>query len=264
MPNTRALLAAWRVGFTHVFAYRTDIAIQLVSASIVAGLNGSLWTVAIRGRDRVAGVPADDMLAYVVVAWVTVTFVATRVNEEIGRRFRDGQIASDLLRPASLQAFWYARDLGRACAGFLVLTLPVLGVAAIAFGPRLPASPAPWAAWLVSLWLAHATNYGLSFLVGLAALRLENVAGLSHLKGTAVSLFSGALIPLELFGPAARAVVFALPFHAMAHTPAVLLLGRAGDPFVALGTQAAWAAGLWAAGALAWRAASIRLTVQGG
>jgi ABC-2 type transport system permease protein len=260
----RTLLAAWRVGFTHVFAYRTEVVIQLVSACIVAGLNGSLWTVATRGRESVAGLPAHDMLSYVVVAWVTVTFVATRVNEEIGRRFRDGQIASDLLRPAALQTFWYARDLGRACGGLFVLTLPLFVASALAFGPRLPERPATWAVWLLSLLLAHATNYGLSFLVGVAAIVLHDISGLSHLKGTLVSMFSGALIPLDLFSPALRSVVFALPFHAMAHTPATLFLERAPDPPVLLAGQAAWAATMWAIGALAWRAASRRIVVQGG
>ena len=260
----RALLAAARVGFTHVFAFRTEVAIQLVSISIVAGLNGTLWSVATAGRESVAGVPAPEMRAYVLLAWVAVSFVATRVNEEIGRRFREGHIAGDLLRPMSLQAFWYARDLGRAFATLFVQSTPLfLGMWLLADLPT-PTRSATWALTLVSLVLAHATNYGLSFLVGVAALPLQNVSGLTHLKSTLVSVFSGALIPLELFGPTLRPIVWALPFRAMAHTPASIFLERAPDVLPALAFQAAWALGLWLAGILAWRAAARTLTVQGG
>ncbi|MDP2309799.1 MAG: ABC-2 family transporter protein [Pseudomonadota bacterium] len=260
----KAFGAAWRIGFTHVFAYRAEVAIQLVSISIVAALNGSLWAVATRGKDTVAGIPAADLRAYVLVAWVAVSFVATRVNEDIGRRFRDGQIGADLLRPMSLQRFWYARDLGRALATLLVQSLPLLVVFLLVFDVPFPARASTWLLFLVSLVLGHATNYGLSFLVGVAALPMQNISGLTHLKGTLVSVFSGALIPLELFGPALRPFVYALPFRAMAHTPATIFLERGVSVGPLLLQQAAWAGGLAVLGVLAWRAAARTLTVQGG
>ena len=61
----KAALAAARIGFTHVFAYRAEIVVQLVSICIVAALNGSLWTVAVRGQTEVAGVPAEIGRAHV-------------------------------------------------------------------------------------------------------------------------------------------------------------------------------------------------------
>ncbi|MES2639826.1 MAG: ABC-2 family transporter protein [Myxococcota bacterium] len=260
----RAFFAAWRIGFTHVFAYRAEVAIQLVSISIVAALNGSLWTVATRGKDAIAGVPAADLRAYVLVAWVAVSFVATRVNEDIGRRFRDGQIGADLLRPMSLQRFWYARDLGRALATLLVQSLPLLVACLVVFDVPLPTRASTWVLTLLSLILGHATNYGLSFLVGVAALPMQNISGLTHLKSTLVSVFSGALIPLELFGPVLRPIVYALPFRAMAHTPATIFLERDTSVVGLLAGQAAWAVGLAILGVLAWRAAARTLTVQGG
>ncbi|MDP2314239.1 MAG: ABC-2 family transporter protein [Pseudomonadota bacterium] len=259
-----AFSAALRIGFTHVFAYRAEVVIQLVSISIVAALNGSLWTVATRGKDAIGGVPSADLRAYVLVAWVAVSFVATRVNEDIGRRFRDGQIGTDLLRPMSLQRFWYARDLGRALATFLLQSTPLFLACLLFFDVPLPSRPSTWLLTFGSLLLGHATNYGLSFLVGVAALPMQNISGLTHLKSTLVSVFSGALIPLELFGPVLRPIVYALPFRAMAHTPATIFLERDGSALVLLAEQAAWAGGLAVIGILAWNAAARTLTVQGG
>jgi ABC-2 type transport system permease protein len=258
------LWAAWRIGFRHVFAYRTEVVIQLVSACIVAGLNGSLWQAAIRGRETVAGVPSGEMISYVVMAWVSVTFFATRVNEEIGRRFREGQIAADLLRPISLQLHCYARDLGRAAACLLLQTVPLFALCVLVFPVDLPRHPATWVAWLLSLLLAHLTNYGMSFMVGTAALPLHNISGLTHLKSTLVSVFSGAIIPLELFGPTLRPIVFALPFHAFVHTPVSIFLERDVPVGALLAEQAAWAGAMWILGHLCWKAAERTLTVQGG
>lgn len=260
----RILRASFRVGFAHVFAYRAEAVIQLVSSLLVVGLNGSLWATATRGRESIAGVPAGEMMSYVIVAWVGVSCVATRVNDEMGRRIRDGQIVAELLRPTSVFGSMWARDLGRAGGTFLVQTIPMFAVCAAFLPVRWPTQPQTWALWIVSLLLAHATNFGLSFLVGMAALRMGNITGLTHLKGTLISVFSGALIPLELFSPAIRAALMWLPFHALAHTPASVFLERPTPILELLGTQLAWAAALWAFSAILWKRAVALLTVQGG
>ncbi len=262
--TARAFWATASVGFTHVFAYRAEIVIQLFSAGIVAALNGSLWTAAVAGRDSIAGVASADMFTYVIMAWVGVSVVATRVNEDIGRRMREGLIAADLLRPMSLQRFWYARDLGRAGATLLVQTFPLFVACLIVFPVRLPTRASTWAAWFLALFLAHAVNYGLSFLVGLAALPLRNVSGLTHLKSTMVSIFSGALIPLALFPSWAQDIVRFLPFAALAHAPATLFLESEDRIAPVLVGQAIWALGLGLLGRYAWTRAAARLTVQGG
>ena len=260
----RAAFASLRIGFRHVFAYRTEVAIQLVSACIVAGLNGSLWQAAVRGQATVAGVPGPELLSYVVVAWVAVSFFATRVNEEIGQRFRDGQIVADLLRPLSLQVNCYTRDLGRAMAILLLQTLPLFTLSALVFPVQMPKHPETWLLWLVSLLLSHLTNFSLSFIIGIAAFRLHNITGLTHLKATLVSIFSGALIPLELFSARWQPLIFALPFHGFAHTPASIFLERDVSVLALLADQVKWAAILWLLGMAAWRWAAHALTVQGG
>ena len=260
----RAFVAAYRIGFAHVFAYRAEAAIQLFSALIVAALNLSLWTVATRGRSEIGGVPSTEMLAYVVAAWTGVAVVATRVNEDLGRRIRDGQVAADLLRPGSLQAFLYARDLGRASAAVFLQAIPLFIACALFVPVRWPERPSTWVIWALSVGLAHAVNFGLSFLVGMAAMSMGNVTGLSHLKGTLVSVFSGALIPLDLYGPALRRVLAWLPFPMLAHVPAGLFLERELNVLPLLAGQAAWALSLWLAGALVWRGAVAVITVDGG
>lgn len=257
------LRAAAVLGFRHHLAYPAEVAIQLVAACLVAGLNGALWTAAAADVSEPGGLPSLAIRSEVLVAWAGISAIATRVHEDLGERFRDGQIAADLLRPVSLPAFLYARDVGRATAAFLVQAVPMLGLCAWFAPLGLPTSPMRWAAWALALLGAHAVNVGISFLLGLGAFRIGTVAGLGTLKATLVSLFSGALLPLELLGPTLRGIALILPFHVLAHTPATVLLGT-GPPLALFAEQWGWAIALWAVGLLAWRRVSRTLILQGG
>lgn len=260
--GTRAVFAAMNIGFRHVLAYRAEAALQLLGALLATGLGGALWTAASRGGP-VAGLEGSALVSMVVLGWISVSFSNSQVHLEVSSRFRDGQIVADLLRPLSLQVLCYARDLGRALATLGLQTLPLLLVCVGIFHVPLPRDPAVWALFTAALLLAHLVHFGLGFLVGLAGLRLHDITGLSYLKTALVTAFSGAFIPLDLYGGWAGALVGRLPFRLLAWTPASLFLER-GGAWPLLEASLLWGAGLWLAGAVGWRWVARSLTVQGG
>ncbi len=260
---SKSLGAAWRIGFRHHLAYPSEVLIQLVAACLIAGLNAALWSNVADAGAPVAGIGAQALGAEVLVAWAGIGAIATRVHEDLGERFRDGQIAADLVRPVPLPALIYARDLGRACAAFGVQALPLLTVSAWLAPLGLTAGPGRWAGWAAALFIAHVVNVAVSFLLGLAAFRVGSVVGLGYLKATLVSLFAGALLPPDLLGPTLGAIARLLPFHLLGSTPARVLLGR-GDLTALLLEGSAWAVGLWLFGIFMWSRVARTFTLQGG
>ena len=257
--------ASLRLGASLVLAYRLEVVVQIASASIVALLSWSLWSAVYQDRTEVAGYGAAEMTTYVVVAWVVTTFYGNRVDQWLSGRYREGLIAVDLLRPWSLQAHLYLRDLGRALCMLLLTTAPLLAWTFLLLPLRRPSLSAALL-FGVSLLLAHAISFGFSWLVGMAAFRLRNAAGLAYLKSTLIGLLSGALVPLDLYPPAVRRVLLLLPFQGMSHTPASLLIEKLPPSAApgALAVQALWAAGLALLGAGAFRQATRRMVIQGG
>lgn len=265
-PLALTARTGWQLGLKLVLAYRFEALVQLVSASVVALLNWSLWTAVMDGRDQVAGRDPAEMTTYVVIAWIITTFYGTRVDQELSARFRDGLIAVDLLRPWDLHLHHYFRDLGRAGVALVLTTLPLYLWTGGLLGLRTPTSPWTAPLFLLSLLLAHAISFGFAWLVGVASFRLRNAAGLAHLKATVISVLSGSLIPLDLYPGALRPLVLALPFQGMSHTPANLYTERIplDAVWLPLAVQAAWAVALFVAGRVAFRAALRVLVVQGG
>lgn len=258
--------ASLRLGMSLVLAYRLEVVVQIVSASLVAFLNWSLWTAITQDRSEIAGRSAEEMTTYVVVAWLVTTFYGNQIDRWLGARFRTGDIAVDLLRPWSLQLHLYLRDLGRALSSLVLTTTPLFIWTQLLLPLQAPEHLWRWGLFVVSLLLAHAISFGFSWLVGMAAFRLRNAAGLAHLKSTLIGIFSGALIPLDLYPAPMRTVLMWLPFQGMSHTPANIFVSDM--PLSAIGhamlVQVGWALGLAVMSAAAFRVATRRMVIQGG
>ncbi|MZE68586.1 ABC-2 family transporter protein [Streptomyces sp. SID5789] len=184
-------------------------------------------------------------------------------EDELMERIRTGDIAVDLYRPADLQLWWLAADLGRA-----VFQLLGRGVVPFAFGSlffpvALPGEVSRWAAFLVAVVLAAAVSFALRYLVALSAFWLMDGAGVTQMAWLAGFFCSGMLLPLNVFPGALGEVVRLLPWSSLLQAPADVLLGEADAPATFV-FQAGWAVALLAVGRLTQSAATRRVVVQGG
>ncbi|MDK9500111.1 ABC-2 family transporter protein [Streptomyces katrae] len=257
-------------GFRRYATYGTATAAGVftntVFGFIVAYTYVALWD----ERPHLGGYDQAQALTFV---WVSQSLLAAGsligggFQEELQERIRTGDIAVDLYRPADLQAWWLAADLGR--AGFQLLGRGVLPLVAgaFAFTLALPSDPLRWLLFLVSVCLGLVVGFGVRYLLGLAAFWLLDGAGV-NLMATVVTIFcSGMLLPLTVFPGGFGELVRLLPWAAMLQVPLDVLLGThagAGGAVRALGFQAAWALALLGAGRLVQSAATRKVVVQGG
>lgn len=182
---------------------------------------------------------------------------------ELSGRVRTGNIAVDLLRPASLQLWSLADDLGRAAYLFLLRSLPPTAVGAALFGIIVPADPMTWISFTAGFALGVIVSFGWRYLVALSACWVVDDRGTQSLSLVMTFFFSGMVLPLHLFPGWLGALAEMLPWSAMVQVPADLYLGKR-DVLDALGFQAAWAVALLALGALVTLAARRKVVIQGG
>ncbi|GAA0453086.1 ABC transporter permease [Streptomyces olivaceiscleroticus] len=260
--------AVARGGFRRYVTYRTATAAGVftntVFGFIIAFTYQALWD----ERPQLGGYDQAQALTFVWVGQALLATVSLVVGglDELQERIRNGDIAVDLYRPADLQLWWLAADLGRAACQLLGRGVLPMAVGALAFDLALPAAPGLWAAFLVSVVLAVTVSFGLRYLVALTAFWLLDSAGVAVLSGLAAMFFSGMLLPLRAFPDGFGEVVRMLPWASVLQVPADVLLGRYQGAAVlgALGFQAGWAAVLLAVGRLVQSAATRKVVVQGG
>ncbi|MEU3838928.1 ABC-2 family transporter protein [Streptomyces sp. NPDC028635] len=185
------------------------------------------------------------------------------VEDELMERIRTGDIAIDLYRPADLQLWWLAADLGRACFQLLGRGVIPFTFGALFFPVALPAHAATWAAFLVAVALAMVVGFGIRYLIALTAFWLLDGTGVMQMLMITGTFCSGMMLPLNLFPGALGDVVRALPWSSLLQAPADVLLGHA-DPWPTYAFQAGWAVVLLAAGRAVQSVATRRVVVQGG
>ncbi|GAA2789492.1 ABC transporter permease [Nonomuraea dietziae] len=213
------------------------------------------------------GLAGYDVIDAVTFCFITQAFIGPMQlfggGLTIPERIRSGDIALDLVRPASLQACSLAEDLGRAAYLLLVRGIPPTMLGALMFGIVFPTGAGQWAAFLASFLLAVLVSFAWRYLVALSVCWLTDDRGIATVSLVLTTFFSGMMVPLSIFPGWLGDLASALPWAAMVQVPADVYLGKA-DLADALAFQALWAAVLLGLGALATHAIRHKVVIQGG
>jgi ABC-2 type transport system permease protein len=171
---------------------------------------------------------------------------------------RSGALALRMLRPVHPLLQYAASSLAELPVRGL-LSVPVAFVALFAVaGSRLTHDPVMWLVWTVSIALGWIISVLVSFALGLLALFLESSLKVMDVYIALFFVFSGYLIPVELFPPALRAAADLMPFRYQLGLPVEIMtgaytLGEAGAMVarqgVAIAVLGAVVAFVWARGA---------------
>lgn len=195
--------------------------------------------------------------------YATLAIQGGGAEKDLMERIRTGEIAVDLYRPADLQLWWLAGDVGRALFQMLGRGVIPFVFGAVFFPMALPTDVVPWSAFVVTLLLATVVSFAIRYLAALSVFWLMDGMGVSQVLMVTGVFFSGMVLPLNAFPGALGEVVRVLPWAAQIQMPADVLMGET-DPLGAFVFQAAWAVVLLAAGRLMQSAATRRVVVQGG
>ncbi len=266
MGTGRLYAAVAAGGFRRYATYRAATAAGVFTNTVFGLILAYTYIALWDEKPRLGGYDQAQALTYVWISQALLAVMSTMgggFEDELIERIRTGDIAVDLYRPADLQLWWLAGDLGRALFQLLGRGVVPLVFGALAFELALPGDPLVWLAFLVAVLLGLVVSFAIRFLVALAAFWLMDGLGAAQLAGLCGIFFSGMLLPLNVFPGALGEIARALPWSALIQRPVDVLLGEAG----VLGTfvfQGAWAVALLAAGRVLQSVATRRVVVQGG
>ncbi|MEK8171091.1 ABC-2 family transporter protein [Streptomyces sp. M19] len=265
----RLYVAVMASGFRRYATYRAATAAGVFANTVFGFILAYTYTALWDERPHLGGYDASQALTYV---WLGQALLMTMVlmgggfETELMERIRSGDVAVDLYRPADLQLWWLAADLGRAAFHLLGRGVLPMVVGGLVFDLALPGRVWTWLLFGVSVLLGAVVSFGVRFLVALCAFWLVDGAGVAQVTWLASLFFSGMLLPLTVFPDWLGSLARALPWSGLLQVPADVFLGQrtGADVAWAFAFQAGWAVALLLAGRLVQGAATRRVVVQGG
>jgi ABC-2 type transport system permease protein len=222
----RVVIALLRVGVLDAFAYRAEAFLWLLTTTMPL-IMIALFT-SIAHEEPIGRYGEPQIVAYFlstfIVRTVTSAWMAWQINAEV----RDGTLSVRLLRPVHPLLAYTAEGLG-AMPMRAAFAVPVAVVMLFAVGVNeIAHDPLIWIAWIVSMIGAWAISMCVSLVIGSLSFFMESSVKVMDAWLAALFVFSGFLIPLDLFPDGLRRVLDWLPFRYQIALPVELMLGLHG------------------------------------
>jgi len=265
-PSLRLYWEVARRGYRRYAAYRGATLAGVFTNSVFGFMRAYVLIALFRSRPHVGGYTLADALTYTWLTQGALMAIYIWGWYEIGIRIRSGDIVSDLQRPIDFQGYWLAQDLGRALYHAIFRGVPPFLLGALVFHLRLPAHPATYALFALSMTFAVCVSFGFRFIFNILAFWLMDYRGVMGMAAVFWTFLSGFALPLAIFPPVWRTIAEALPFAGMVQTPVDIFLEQS-QGLALVGVmlrQLLWALVLLLLGRWLLAAATRKLVVQGG
>lgn len=266
MGSWRLYVAVAAGGFRRYATYRAATAAGVFTNTVFGVILVYTYLALWDEKPHLGGYDQAQAVTYVWLGqclYATLAIQGGGAEKDLMDRIRTGEIAVDLYRPADLQLWWLAGDMGRALFQMLGRGVIPFLFGALFFPMALPTEVTTWAAFVVALLLAAVVSFAIRYLAALSVFWLLDGMGVNQALMIMGIFCSGMVLPLNAFPGVFGDIVRALPWAAQLQMPADVLMGETGV-LGAFAFQAAWAVALLGAGRLVQSAATRRVVVQGG
>jgi len=260
----RAVPTLLRIGLAEAVAYRAEFLVWLLSTNMPLVML-ALWSAA-AADGPIGRYGQAELTAYFLVGLVVRLLTGAWVIWALDAEIKAGTLSYRLLRPVPPLLAYACENLA-AVPLRLLLSLPVvvLLLATSAEG-QLSGEPLRWALFPLAVAGAWAITFLAMSLVGALAFYVESAGSVFEIWMGLFGVFSGYLVPLDLYPPWLEALSRWLPFRYMLGFPVELLTGllpreRIGPE---LAVQWLFVSGLLLLVSLAWRRGLRHFSAVGG
>lgn len=260
---------AFRMGIGSAMEYRADFFLSLGSGAFIVIIQCFFWTAVFAASDSpvVYGYTFPQMIAYALIAGLTVKIVSTGFEWEIVEDIKNGGLSKFIVQPIGYFAYRLACFLGRKAVQLvflLALSLAALGLAAGFLGFELTLSRV--LSFVPFSVLGAVLNFLIYYCLSSLAFTMTEVWGVFYGANQAILMLSGGIFPLDVFGPRVLAILSVLPFKYLVFYPANIINGRftADEILTGAAVQLVWIAVLIPAARLCWKLGMKRYVAAGG
>lgn len=218
----RKYLSLTRATFMVGLTYRFGFIFTFVGNILYLGVAYYLWSSIYRHTNVIRGLTFNETFIYVALGSAIFILLKTYADWEIGYQIREGIIAVYLTKPMDFQFYSLFASLGFILVNLIAISVPTLLVMVLVFKVQFTIGLGLFL-FPLSVLFAFLISFCFDYFIGIMAFYTESIWGTSIMKEVILTVFSGALLPLQFFPDAVQKILLALPFQAIYHTPLMMV-----------------------------------------
>lgn len=209
--TVRAFPTLLKVGFSEAVAYRAEMLVWVLATTMPLVML-ALWS-AVAREAPIGRFGQSEFTAYFLADFIVRQLTGSWASWQLSYEVRTGTLSMRLLRPIH-PLLAYAAEQMAALPMRVVVAIPVAAIGLWVVGSQhLPHSLGMWALWLLAMVGAWLITFLANVAIGCLALYLESSLKVMDVWVALFFVFSGYLIPVELFPAGLREVTNWLPFR---------------------------------------------------
>ena len=253
-----------KVGFASALAYRAEFLVWVLTTNMPL-INLALWSAV--ARDAPVGRYSQaDFVAYFLATQVVRLLTGCWVLWEMTQEIRQGLLGMRLLRPVHPLLAYSAEQLA-AVPMRAAVSVPFAFILLLTVGTgHLCRDPLIWALVPVSIAGARIITFLVMALVGSLALFIDTSDAIYEVWFGLYSVFSGYIVPVDLFPMWLQRITYVLPFRLMLGVPVEAMIGHLSRTqlFESMVWQAGYIGAFWLILTVTWNAGMRRYAAFGG
>jgi ABC-2 type transport system permease protein len=214
------------MAFQRALAYRLEYFVSLVNSFLYIFIFTAVWKTVSEDSPNALGTwTGDGLVSYAIFA--TITKVTMNRNDQmIPAKIRNGDIIFDLLKPYSYPLSYAFDSLGGAMFQVFAKGIPLLVIASLLYDIEFQFDFLNFLYFLLSFALGYVLYVVVGFVLGSMAFYFTDIFGFYLLYFACTTLFSGAIIPIDLFPPLLQEITVFTPFPYFFYYPVAFLMGK--------------------------------------
>ena len=256
------------MGVEQALEYRVSFFLSMLSAVFPIIIQTTMWNYLYGHSDAAAvfGYQQGEILLHTLLATIVSQLVGTGFEWEMNSDIKMGGLNKYLIRPVGYKGYQFFRFLGQKVPRLMVIGPVMTVIIGAAFWQGLPVSLGRILAFLGSLILGVLLNFSIFYCIGLLAFWLTDVDKLFGTISIVLTVFSGGVFPLDIFGGVVEILVNLAPFGYTTQFPVNIINGRFGWERMGMGFafQTGWILVFVCLGEAMWRRGVRRYAAVGG
>ncbi|PJZ30064.1 hypothetical protein CH378_09510 [Leptospira kmetyi] len=210
--------------FQRSSTYKLEYFTGILNAVLYLAILTSVWE-SINVNDFESGRDKNSLILYSVLATlIKVSF--GRQDGLVSSKIKNGTIVFDLLKPVRFPLIVFADTIGVSLYHLFSRSLPLLILAYLVLDLRFVPDLHSFAAFLIVYTLAFLIFFLIGFTISSLSFYFTEIFSFFLLYFALITLFSGAVVPLDLFPEVLRNVSSWLPFPYLYYYPTQVITGR--------------------------------------